>query len=285
MAINISKNASVATYGNGQLIALFNGVNTEEDIYYFYDAGQTDTKKPLYKLNLRTYSDMRCLKYALFYGTTAAGQINHTVLMNPRVSSTSNDGVIQLKPLFQTINVQAKCDKTIGLLATFWSNVSQTVKKAPTLIMDDGSIDLSAGNICIQGGTLMQLQYDQDVLIKYKYSEYDLFQVQTSENRVIFCSSKIDSGKRFRVLTESQKNSGYPLKDIVPQTVLIAEKPIVLSESVEKYPILDFAGVGGTSQGGGMKNHYHIPTVDGSNYAFAVFHPGTAMPQLPWQTL
>lgn len=273
MAINISRNASIITVSNGNSISFFNNYinNSMSKTYYYYSPEAKDISKPDFSIDFSSFINKRCLQYRLFKFDSAVSHNNCVVLIKDGKS---------YNPLFEAINISATFQNEIPALSiTFWSNLVEGMTTALELASEQ-TFSLSDGMIKKNGSKFYQFKYDANKIQTFNQQTYDDLTFGTSY-KIIFCSSQISFDFK-RVITQEQKDSGISLDTIVPETIMILKKqPIIIDEIEDNYPILDFAGMG--SDGTGMKQHSHIPNIDGTNFAFAVFHPGTSMPQLPWQ--
>lgn len=274
MAINISKNSSIVIVANGSSMSFFNNYITNDmsKTYYYFSPEAKDISKPDFTVDFSKFTNKRCLQYRMFKFDSALVHNNSVVLMK--------NGKSYL-PLFEAINITATFQSEIPALSiTFWSNLLEGMTTALELASST-SFTLADGIIKKKDDKFYQYKYDPNKIQTFSQKEYDDLTFGTTY-KIIFCSSQVSFELR-KVLTQDQIDSNVTLDSIEPETVLVLKKlPIVIDEIEDNYPILDFAGMGG--DGGGMRQHSHIPTIDGTNFAFAVFHPGTSMPQLPWDT-
>jgi len=274
MAINISKNSSIVIVANGDSISFFNNYITNDmsKTYYYFSPEAKDIGKPDFTVDFSQFTNKRCLQYRMFKFDSALIHNNNFVLVkNGKTYS----------PLFEAINITATFQNEIpALTITFWSNLLEGMTTALEL-SSETSFTLAEGVIRKKDDKFYQYKYDSNKIQTFSQKEYDDITFGTTY-KIIFCSSQV-SFELKKVLTQDQIDSNVDLAIVEPEVVMVLQKqPIVLDEIEDNYPLLDFAGMGG--DGGGMRQHSHIPTIDGTNFAFAVFHPGTSMPQLPWYT-
>lgn len=272
MAINISKNSSIVITSDGSSISFFNNYITNDisKTYYYYSTETTNINGSDFSVDFSQYTNKRCLQYRMFRYDSAIYHKNSIVLIRDGNS---------YYPLFEAINITATFQNEIPALAiTFWSNLLEGMTTGLQL-SSESSLNLSDGIIKNKDNIIYQYKYDSNKIQTFSQTDYDDFTFGTSY-KIIFCSAYVSFESR-KVLTQEQIDSGIDLSTVEPEIIMILnKKPIIIDEIEDSYPILDFAGMGGESTG--MKQHSHIPTIDGTNFAFAVFHPGTTMPQLPW---
>lgn len=274
--VNISKKASIIRLSDGDSLAIFNSYITEDMAtkYYFYTEPETELKNYQYTLDLTQSLNQRCMQYRMFNPTSASNQNNKVVLSAPQYITSG-----AFEPIYQAIDVSVDYNQSDGIMsATFWSNTDMS-----TGIQVEQNADRMHGSVKKVGDKYIQYFYNSELIKKYKHDNYKIFEAE-GDNYSIFCNALL-SIDVCKVINQEQFDAKISLDSIDAEQVVISNTPIIIEQFNDLYPIIDFAGTSGNSSGGGMRNHYHIPTIDGSNYAFAVLHPGTAVPQLPWQTL
>lgn len=273
MAINVGKNSTIAIMSDGTSVSLFNNYITNDmsKTYYFFSGQTNNIGNPEFTVDFNSYNNKRCLQYRLFSPSAYIHHNNNIVLIR------NGKNII---PLMEAINVSCSYQSEIPALAvTFWSNLLEGMTCGLELSPESSWL-LSEGIIKKKDDKFFQYKYDPNKVQTYKQKEYDDLTFGTSY-KIIFCSAQINIENK-RVLTQDQIDSNVDLDNIQEEKVMIIDGfPLVIDEIEDNYPLLDFSGMGG--DGGGMRQHSHIPTIDGTNFAFAVFHPGTSMPQLPWE--
>lgn len=260
MATLNSKNSSIV-YLNNRMAAFFLGEITNENTnatqYTFYtDAGKTDVK---YSLNLNPAVGQRCLQYRCFSATSYLPTFCPYVLYTPQNT---------IDVLYQTNFVTAQASNHGTILCTFWS----TLKEEASAKQNGGkSIYVVEGKIT-KG---QHLSYDAATIEKINQQAYTSGVILSGKRNCIFCMAQIILQPLYIETTD-----GFTKQDVA----VIKKKPVVLQQFESKHHMIDFCSGGGGSggAGSGLAQHNHIPHVDGSGFAFAVFHPGTSMPQLPW---
>ena len=259
MATLNSKNSSIV-YLNNRMAAFFLGEITGNNTtqYTFYtDAGKTDVK---YSLNLNPAIGTRCLQYRCFSATSYLPTFCPYVLYTPQTT---------IDVLYQTNFVAAQASNHGTILCTFWSTLMQNKKANQN---GGGSSYVVEGKIIGE----QHLSYDAAAIEKINQQAYTAGGLILSGKRnCIFCMAQIILQPLY-----IETSDGFTKQDVA----VIKKKPVVLQQFESEHHMIDFCsgGGGGGGAGSGLAQHNHIPHVDGSGFAFAVFHPGTSMPQLPW---
>lgn len=259
MATLNSKNSSIV-YLNNRMASFFLGEITSENTnatqYTFYtDAEKQDVK---YSLNLNPAMGQRCLQYRCFSATSYLPTFCPYVLYTPQTT---------IDVLYQTNFVAAQASNHGTILCTFWST-----------LMENKSTKQSGGEstYVVEGKIIGQqhLSYDAAAIEKINQQAYTAGVVLSGKRNSIFCMAQIILQPLYIETTD-----GFTKQDVA----VIKKKPVVLQQFSSEHHMIDFcSGGGGGGSGNGLAQHNHIPHVDGSGFAFAVFHPGTSMPQLPW---
>lgn len=261
MPVNVGKAPGMIYSDQDQIISFHNSAVTAQDQdLYFFDKSDSETAR--YQLSASSYLNQRCLHYNIFSAAQVYNHLNHIVLY------IKNDVA---KPLFQTINVNA-FNNYDSFSVCFWSvlNSGETTKVKQSQCQYDASV---LGKYSQQNSQQAYVYaYDENKILTFKQNQLQDYQLQ-DQYKNIFCSATVQMQTFYVSTTNSSSNAQQQ------QVMLITMPPKVLQQQTDLYPVLDFSIGGG---GGGMKQHQHIPYVDGTSYAFAVFHPGTSMPQLSW---
>lgn len=261
MAINVSKSGGII-YQSEQIVSLYNAPITQSDqSLYFFDSDSAT--KPRFSIQFtESNRQQRCLHYTLYSPVLNIDHKNHVVIFN-------NDGDYQV--LYQTTNVAAHKSED-NYVVTFWSvlKYGMSTKTQVSKVEYDPSL---LGKVIKDGNTQYVYVYDPVKIQRFRQSELQDFQSDDQYTN-IFCVAQIQM-QEYIVSATSSASSGTAEKVMV-----INMLPRVLDQQIDLYPVLDFAT--GGSGGGGIGQHQHIPYIDGTGYAFAVFHPGTSMPQLSW---
>lgn len=258
MPINVSKNGGII-FSDEQIVSLYNAPITQEDQnLYFFRGG-----KKAFQLSPHPSSDnYRCLHYSLYSPVLLINHKNHLVVFN-------DDGNYKL--LYQATNV-ATHKSYDNYLITFWS----VLKSGATL---DEQVSKQSYDPSVLGKSFKKNNiqyvcvYNSEKILKLRQNELQDFELDDQYTN-IFCVAQIQM-EEYIVSATQNANDGTAEKVMV-----INRKPIVIDQQTDLYPVFDFAT--GGSGGGGIGQHQHIPYIDGTGYAFAVFHPGTSMPQLSW---
>ena len=264
MPINVAKNAGIIFSGVGNIISLYNApIDTSIDnknLYFF----NLDGRKYC-QISPESLKSYRCLHYNVFTDVNYVEHKNHIVIYKNFTDSS-------FSPLFQATNISAS-QQDGSYIVTFWSALKpgQTTKTQQSKVKFQPHL---LGKSWKQGSTDYVYYYDPNKILKLKQTQLEDYQLQDQYNN-IFCSIYLS----FQTFLISDTDDVSKSEE---QQVLIANMPPkILFQQKDNAPVLDFAGIG--SGGSGMRQHQHIPYVDGSGYAFAVFHPGTGMPQLSWK--
>ena len=257
MAFNVGKSTGMVFVSENEIISFHNVAinNDDQDLKFFRSKNQTT---PLYTLS-SSLKNRRCLHYNIFSPTYSYEHKNHIVLYEKA-------GMVQ--PLYETINVNAYSYENATAI-TFWSVLrnGQTTK----IKLSEATVDTTMDTKKTNGTDSYVYIYDSSKVYQFMQDDIDDYQLQDSYKN-IFCSAEIVF--EYLYVGTNTAESGQ----LVP---VIHSNPRVLQQIDDMYPVVDFA-IEGQGNGGGMKQHQHIPYVDGTSYAFAVFHPGTSMPQLSW---
>ena len=246
-----------------QRIVSFYHDTIPEDASSFYFYENQDSQSPKYTLQVSAFAGKnRCLQYKNF--DTYAYQ---ETVCPCALYIDQSDGC---NVLFETNFVQ--CQQSQGsIMCTFWSAL--TSGKTCKQTGEKWGIYYQYGKSVTQGDGKYYYKYDPTSIYKVNVKNMATFQLQQSY-RNIFCAVRIDLRPMWVSIDQTQK--------IMQDVAVINSLPIVLQQTQTNAPTLDFSLQGA---GGGMKQHNHIPHIDGTGFAFAVFHPGTTMPQLAWSSV
>lgn len=260
MPINNGKNAGIVYTNDDTIFSFTNTPITQNDKKLsFYKNFQDE--QPQFIIDPKPYNNYRCLHYNCFSPSQVINLQNHIVVFK-------NQNLYM--PLFQTINLTT-FEKNNIITICFWS----VLKNGVNLLKDVETLDYKPETY----GKISQDQsqvyfYDYLKILRFKQNQLQNFQLDDKYQN-IFCSVKLNNRQYFISKQNEQQR-------IPEQILMIEQQPKIIDCQQDIYPVLDFTVDNGN--GSGIKQHQHIPYVDGTSYAFAVFHPGTSMPQLPWTT-
>lgn len=264
MPISNSKQSNIIYLQNERLLTFYHDtISTDVSEYYFY---QEQDSQVLYTLTLNDANNngYRCLQYQNFDPHEASLTYCPFVIYE-------NQGMNTV--LYETNFVTANMGNNDGsVVCTFWSTLmsGKTCKKE---YIDETAF--TYGRVFTDDkGQKYYYKYQPSYVQKIQSKNIVNFELQDSYSN-IFCSASIEIIPLYVSIDGGQTR--------IPQDVaIIRNPPIILLEEKASQPVFDFSLQG---SGGGIGQHSHIPHVDGTNFAFAVFHPGTAMPQLAWDNL
>lgn len=266
MPINVGKNAGIIYSDNDDVISFFNSeITTKDQDLYFFDAVSSTA---IFQITPSAYRKYRCLHYNVYNTVQWVQHKNHIVLYRDVETNT-------VQPIFQATNVSAN-EIDGSYLVSFWSALKPG--KTTKIKESQAQWDISVlGQYGQQNGQYYVYAYDPNKILRLRHDQLQDYQLQ-QQYKNIFCNIYVKFQTYF-VATANDRESAQQ-----QQVMIVDLPPKVLQQQDDMYPVFDFAGIGGGGSGG-MKQHQHIPYVDGSGYAFAVFHPGTSMPQLSWKQI
>lgn len=180
----------------------------------------------------------------------------------PMVPNKSMTGA-NVEPIFEAINPTIhKIDMSGGAFLTFWTNFTEYVA-----------------------------EYDSAKVWKFKNNQLETALTGEKVYRAMcgcmihfermYITGGVASSTLGSVPTEVN-DSDKQTYELIPICLL----PHVMQVYLSDYPIIDFnPGVAGEDSAG-LRRHDHASnsTYDGG-YSFAVFHPGTSIPQKPWEAI
>ena len=173
------------------------------------------------------------------------------------VSPNEHFNDTELNPLYEVINPEIKTiSNSDSAMLVFWTNFTEEVDSYDA----DKVLRFEESN----------LVYDGDSVYRALCSTVIQFEKYYIEGGAVATTSGDDPSG----LDDEIKNT-YDL-------VVIATKPTLIQIYKNDYPIIDFASGGGSFGGSGMRRHMHSSN-DDYGFAFSVFHPGTSVPQKPWE--
>ena len=262
MPIYNSKQAGML-FVSQRLVALYNQtIPQNATTYYFYDDPQA--LSPKYTLDVSAFAGKnRCLQHKNF-NTQAYQQTVCPCALYIDASGGCN-------VLFETNFVQ--CQQSEGnIMCTFWSTLAsgktcKTTGAANTTYFQYGKMET-------QNNSSHYYKYDPANIYHVNVKNMVSFQLQQSY-RNILCAVRVDIEPMF---VSSAQSDFRAVQDVA----VINRLPLVLQQVQSNSPVFDFSLQGAD---GGIKQHNHIPHIDGTGFAFAVFHPGTTMPQLAWSSV
>lgn len=261
MPIYNSKQAGMV-FLSQRIVSFYNETISSDDADFLFYYEENDAS-PTFQLSVSQFAGKnRCLQYKNF--NTYAYQ--YTIC--PYALYIDQSGGCNV--LFQTNFVH--CQQNEGnVMCTFWSSLSsgKNCKKTG----EDGDYYLQYGKVFTQSSSKYYYKYDPANIYKVNVKNMASFQLQQSYKN-IFCAVRI----RLVPMYVSTDGTQRILQDVA----IIDNLPIVLQQVQANSPVFDFSLQGA---GGGIKQHNHIPHIDGTGFAFAVFHPGTTMPQLSWSSV
>lgn len=263
MPITNSKQANVVYLPDGRLLTFYNSIiQSDTGVYTFYDTLQDTTAT--YTLDITDILNMgyRCLQYQNFTAFTYQPTFCPFVLY-------INGGVNSV--LYET-NFATVSTNNETVICTFWSTLSNGKTCKSQAI---GEVDYTYGKIFTQKSNNKTYYYKYQPANIQKIQAKNISNFELEDNyKNIFCAVKIDIVPMY---VSDDNGVNKTMQDVA----IIRDRPIILNEEQSYQPTYDFSIQGG--EGGGIGQHYHIPHIDGTSFAFAVFHPGTALPQLSWQ--
>lgn len=161
-----------------------------------------------------------------------------------------------LNPFYEVINPEIKTiSNSDSAMLVFWTNFIEEVDEYDA----EKILKFEEDN----------LVYDGDTVYRALCSTVIQFEKYYIEGGAVATTSGGDPSN----LDDDIKNT-YDM-------FAIATKPTIIQIYKDDYPIIDFASGGGSS-GTGMRRHMHSSN-DDYGFAFSVFHPGTSVPQKPWE--
>lgn len=261
MPIYNSKHAGMV-FLSQRIVSFYNDtIHKDATTFFFYQ--RSEDESPKYTLDVSSFAGKnRCLQHKNF----SSYAYSQTVC--PLALYIDESGSCNV--LFETNFVQ--CQQSQGnVMCTFWSTLAtgKTCRQAAS----NGGYYYQYGKIATQGSTKYYYKYDPAFVYKVNVKNMDTFKLQESYKNIL-CAIKVQLQPMWVSTDQSQK--------IQQDVAVIKNRPIVLQQMQSKSPVFDFSLQGG---GGGIKQHNHIPHIDGTGFAFAVFHPGTTMPQLSWSSV
>lgn len=263
MAIFNSRQAGMV-FLSSRIVSFYNEtIPQDADSYYFYESSDVNAK-PKFTLSLSSFAGKnRCLQHKNFN----AYAYQQTVC--PFALFVRNN---TCNVLFETNFFQ--CHQQEGsIIGTFWSTLSsgKTCKTSG----NSNQVYYQYGKMFEQQSSSYYYKYDSSLVYHVNIKNLDSLTLQQSFNN-IFCAVRIDLQPLYVAKDPTQDR-------VLQDVAVIRNLPIVLQQTKANAPVFDFSLEG--SGGGGIKQHNHIPHIDGTGFAFAVFHPGTTMPQLPWSSV
>ena len=164
----------------------------------------------------------------------------------------------ELNPLYEVINPEIKTiDNSDSAMLVFWTNFIEEVD-----------------------------EYDAEKVLKFK--EDNLVYDGGTVFRAL-CSTVIQFEKYYiqgGAVAKTNGDDPSTLDDDITNTYdmfVIATKPTIMQIYKDDYPVIDFAS-GGNVGGSGLRRHTHASNeVYDGGYSFSIMHPGTGVPQKPWE--
>lgn len=262
MAIYNSRQSGIVFISQRMVSFYHDTIPQDADTYFFYQTQEAD-QKPKYTLSLSSFANKnRCLQYKNFNAYAYEETVCTCALYIDPLGGCS--------VLFETNFIQ--CQQNQGsVMGTFWSTLA--VGKDCKQTSGSNEINNQFGKTFSSGGTTYYYKYDPASICKIDVKNLDFFELQSSYKN-IFCAVQINLQPMYVSIDQQQR--------ILQDVAVIRNLPIVLQQTQAKSPVFDFSLQGAV---GGIKQHNHIPHIDGTGFAFAVFHPGTTMPQLSWSSV
>lgn len=261
MPIFNSKQAGMV-FLSQRIVSFYNETVLDGDSTFSFYQNYDDTN-PKYTLDVSALAGKnRCLQYKNFI-TNAYSQTVCPYALYIDASGGCN-------VLFETNFVQCQQNND-SVMCTFWS----TLTTGKSCKLQAGSdVYYQYGKVFSSSGQQYYYKYDVANIYHVNVKNMLTFQLQQSYKN-IFCAVKVDIQPMY---VTSSANTTKIIQDVA----IIKSLPIVLQQVQSNSPVFDFSLQGA---GGGIKQHNHIPHIDGTGFAFAVFHPGTTMPQLAWSSV
>ena len=248
----------------GHIVSFFNDYSEQKEMSFYDQSGTLIAHIPDFTTASATAGSFRYLQYRFGYSNSKIKQSCKAVLYFDGTKGT------EATYLFEAIHsVACKSPNDTMVLLTFWSNLkdNQTFSSST-----EGSTD-----VVYNYESSKVLRIDQDNLDNLSLSD-------TAKYRRAYCQCSVQFRYLYVVEGTTKPNSfANNTLEVVP---VIYQKPCVLDEIDDNNLILDFVtGSASGGSGGGLKQHMHIPNVDpqSSNFAAAVFMPGTGAPAYPWK--
>lgn len=262
MPIYNSKQAGMV-FVSQRIVSFYHDTIPKDASNFFFYQSDGDVE-PKYTLDVSSFAGKyRCLQHKNF----AAYAYSQTVCPFALYIDESDSCNV----LFETNFIQ--CQQSQGVvMCTFWS----TLTTGTTCRQAGQTTDYyyHYGKIVNQGQTKYYYKYDPAVVYKVNVENMDTFNLQDSYKNIL-CAIKVQLQPMWVSTDKSSK--------IQQDVAIIKNRPIVLQQMQSNAPAFDFSLSGAGS--GAIKYHNHIPHIDGTGFAFAVFHPGTTMPQLSWSSV
>jgi hypothetical protein len=247
MALNTSKTPAIAIIPGNDMLLFFNDY-TPHDV-----TGMTlrDDAGGAAKFSGSAVSaNYRMLMWARTHPQGVVGPVRHV----PYVHSTGLIGS-SISPLYEAINPSVQSVSAANVIAlTFWTNFQAAV-----------------------------VSYEPSYVIKFLQTQLGAEGAIPSLAYRALCVTLIYL-RRFHVTGGEIADSlgGPPTGTGGYELVPIATKPHIIQLFKEDYPITDFSGMGDGSGTATQRLHDHRDNYNGG-FAFSVYHPGTGVPQLPWE--
>lgn len=261
MPIYNSKQAGMV-FLSQRIVSFYHDTIPQDASTFFFYQRYEDTS-PKYTLDVSTFAGKnRCLQHKNFDAYAYQQTVCPLALYIDESDSCN--------VLFETNFIQ--CQQSQGnVMCTFWSTL--TTGKTCRQAAQTTGYYYQYGKIVTQGQNKYYYKYDPAAVYKVNVKNMATFQLQESYKNIL-CAIKVQLQPMWVSIDQTQK--------IQQDVAVIKNRPIVLQQMQANAPVFDFSLQGA---GGGIKQHNHIPHIDGTGFAFAVFHPGTTMPQLSWSSV
>ena len=252
MAMTLNgKTPAVAMLPDGDVVTMYNDVIQHTVEAMVLKNNEEDTES-LFESNPPPINS-RCLMFARSQARRVVEPVRFV-----GVSPNDHFNSKELNPFYEVINPEIKTiNGSESAFVMFWTNFIEMVT-----------------------------DYDADKVLKFSQ---DSLEFNESTVYRALCSTMIRFEKYYitggAVATTSGNDPSVLAEDVrnTYDIIAIATKPTILQIYQDDYPVVDFASGGGGS-GGGLRRHDHSTNnpYDGG-FAFAIMHPGTAVPQKPWE--
>ena len=178
------------------------------------------------------------------------------------VSPNSHFNDVTLNPFYEVINPEVKTiDSSDSAFVMFWTNFTEAVT-----------------------------EYDESKVLKFSQNNLDnAFTTGQVVYRAL-CSTVIQFKKLYvtgGAIATTSGDDPSTLDTAITNTydiIPIATKPTIIQLYKDDYPIVDFASGSSDSSSAGMRRHSHASSsIYDGGFSFSVLHPGTGVPQKPWE--